>query len=83
MISIKHASVGFKSNLNKSFLKGGFLQKSTYDQYDLFDVNLEFSNGDRVSIIGKNGEGKATFVRMMAGINITTNREGISKGRNS
>ena len=80
MISIKHASVGFKSNLNKSFLKGGFLQKATYDQYALFDVNLEFSNGDRVGIIGKNGAGKTTFLRMMAGIYIPTTGKVLSKG---
>ena len=80
MVSIKHASVGFKSNLNKSFLKGGFLQKSKYDQYALFDVNLEISNGDRVGIIGKNGSGKTTFLRMMAGIYIPTSGKVSSKG---
>lgn len=80
MISIKHASVGFKSNLNKSFLKGGFLEKSTYDQYALFDINLDFSNGDRVGIIGKNGAGKTTFLRMMAGIHTPTSGEVSSSG---
>jgi len=80
MVSIKHASVGFKSNLNKSFLKGGFLEKSTYDQYALFDVNLDFSHGDRVGIIGKNGAGKTTFLRMVAGIHIPTSGKVSSSG---
>lgn len=80
MVNIKNASVGFKSNLNKSFLKGGFLQKSTYDQYALFDVNLEFNDGDRVGIIGKNGAGKTTFLRMMAGIYIPTSGKVLSSG---
>ena len=80
MVSIKNASVGFKSNLNKSFLKGGFLQKSTYDQYALYDVNLEFRDGDKIGIIGKNGSGKTTFLRMMAGIYIPISGKVSSSG---
>ena len=80
MISIKHASVIFTGNLNKSFLKGGFLQKTTYNEYALSDINIELHEGDRVAIIGKNGSGKTTFLRMLAGIHTPTSGKVSSKG---
>jgi|APSaa5957512535_1039671.scaffolds.fasta_scaffold15786_3 lipopolysaccharide transport system ATP-binding protein len=80
MISIKHASVVFRGNLNKSFLKGGFLQKNTYDQYALSDINIELHEGDRVGVIGRNGAGKTTFLRMLAGIHTPISGKISSKG---
>ena len=80
MISIKNASVIFTGNLNKSFLKGGFLQKTTYNQYALSEINIELHEGDRVAIIGKNGSGKTTFLRMLAGIHTPTSGKVSSKG---
>ena len=80
MISIKNASVIFTGNLNKSFLKGGFLQKTTYNEYALSDINIELHEGDRVAIIGKNGSGKTTFLRMLAGIHTPTSGKVSSKG---
>ena len=80
MISIKNATVIFRGNLNKSFLKGGFLQKNTYDQYALSDINIELLEGDRVGVIGKNGAGKTTFLRMLAGIHTPICGEVLSKG---
>ena len=61
MISIKNASVIFTGNLNKSFLKGGFLQKTTYNEYALSDINIELHEGDRVAIIGKMDREKLHF----------------------
>tara|TARA_B100001093_G_scaffold96961_1_gene88927 strand:- start:8402 stop:9112 length:711 start_codon:yes stop_codon:yes gene_type:complete len=80
MISIKNATIIFRGNLNKSFLKGGFLQKNTYDQYALSDINIDLHEGDRVGVIGKNGAGKTTFLRMLAGIHVPICGEVLSKG---
>lgn len=80
MISIKHASVVFRGSLNKSFLKGGFLQKTTYNQYALSDINIKLHKGDRVGVIGKNGAGKTTFLRMLAGIHTPSSGKISSKG---
>lgn len=33
----------------------------------LQDVNLEIQDGDRVGLVGRNGEGKSTIFRILAG----------------
>jgi len=34
----------------------------------LKDVSLEFSSGDRIAVLGHNGAGKTTFLRLLAGV---------------
>ena len=80
MMSIKNSSVMFTGNLHKYFLIGWFLQKTTYNEYALSDINIELHEGDRVAIIGKNGSGKTTFLRMLAGIHTPTSGKVSSKG---
>ncbi len=46
-------------------LKAAHVQKS-YDENEIFtDVNLEVVRGEKVSLVGKNGEGKSTFVKLI------------------
>lgn len=47
------------NNLNYKFKTGNF---------SISDINLEISNGDFISIIGKNGSGKSTFSKLLAGL---------------
>jgi len=39
-----------------------------YDRTVFSDVNLEILRGDRIGIVGKNGEGKSTLSRILAGV---------------
>ena len=32
------------------------------------NVNLTISDGDRIGVVGKNGSGKSTFLRLLAGL---------------
>lgn len=43
-----------------------------YDSAVFNDVNLEIARGDRIGIVGKNGEGKSTLSRLLAGVEGTT-----------
>jgi len=39
-----------------------------YDRVVFSDVNLEIQRGERIGIVGKNGEGKSTLSRILAGV---------------
>ncbi|MCK5116817.1 MAG: ATP-binding cassette domain-containing protein, partial [Candidatus Aegiribacteria sp.] len=43
-----------------------------YDKTVFNDVNLEVVRGDRIGIVGKNGEGKSTLSRILAGVESPT-----------
>src|ERR1035437_9325205 len=46
------------------------------------DVNIEFTEGNCYGIIGANGAGKSTFLKIIAGeIDATTGKVDISKGQ--
>jgi len=40
----------------------------------LKNINLKIKEGEVISIIGKNGSGKSTIARLIAGINNPSNR---------
>ena len=50
-------------------------------EFSLKDINLEIKDGEFISIIGKNGSGKSTFSKILAGINKYKNGE-ITVNRN-
>ena len=37
-------------------------------EFALKDINLEIKDGEFISIIGKNGSGKSTFSKLLAGL---------------
>lgn len=43
-----------------------------YDKSVFSDVNLEVARGERIGIVGKNGEGKSTLSRILAGVESPT-----------
>ena len=59
-------------NLNYKYKTGKFTLK---------DINLEIKDGEFISIIGKNGSGKSTFSKILAGLTKFKNGE-INVNRN-
>lgn len=43
--------------------------------FALKDINLEINDGEFISIIGKNGSGKSTFSKILAGLTKFKNGE--------
>ena len=44
-------------------------------EFALKDINLEIKDGEFISIIGKNGSGKSTFSKILAGLTKFKNGE--------
>lgn len=86
-IQIKNASVKFPvlgssisalANAAKASLTGGVLKKSESKKFEveaLSNLNLEILPGERVALVGHNGSGKSTFLRMIAGVYPPTSGE--------
>ncbi|MDB2536656.1 ABC transporter ATP-binding protein [Alphaproteobacteria bacterium] len=95
MANIKFSQVGVTIpiyNARSRSLKSRLLQiatagKLTPDENGfiavraLQNLNLSFSEGDRVGLIGKNGAGKSTLLRVLGGVYHPTEGKIISKGR--
>ncbi len=50
------------------FKKRDYLQKKKDKLYALKNVNLTIHNGERVGVIGLNGAGKSTFLKVLSGL---------------
>lgn len=67
MISIKGLRKSFRI-LSPTSASKGFMRKS-YEDYVVFDgVDLEVRKGDILGILGRNGCGKSTFMKIISGI---------------
>jgi ATPase subunit of ABC transporter with duplicated ATPase domains len=45
----------------------------SYDPYDIFwDVSCSVAHGDRIALVGRNGTGKTTLLRILAGFDQPT-----------
>lgn len=71
-VDLHYSSVAFKERSLKSLL--GSLVKFKRDKVEIHDVhalkniNLEIRQGERVGLLGHNGAGKSTFLKMLAGL---------------
>jgi lipopolysaccharide transport system ATP-binding protein len=76
-VDLHYASVAFKERSLKSLLgslvsfgrKSELAEKtSIQDVHALKKINLEIMTGERVGLLGRNGAGKSTFLKMVAGL---------------
>jgi lipopolysaccharide transport system ATP-binding protein len=71
-VDLHYSSVAFKERSLKS-LMGNFLkfqraQHQVHDVHALKCINLDILPGQRVGLLGHNGAGKSTFLKMLAGL---------------
>ena len=88
LISLEHASLEFVVRRQgrisfKEYLLSGMFRRRAESQFTvraLDDINLSVSEGERIGIIGHNGAGKSTMLKLMAGIYPPTSGKRIVKG---
>lgn len=74
-VDLHYSSVAFKERSLKSLL-GGVLRRRrnasavppVHDVHALKNISLEIGAGERVGLLGHNGAGKSTFLKMVAGL---------------
>jgi lipopolysaccharide transport system ATP-binding protein len=71
--NLHYSAVAFKERSLKALLAGGLRAKHRskpviHDIHALKDVSVEISAGERVGLLGHNGAGKSTFLKMVAGL---------------
>jgi len=75
-ISFKNVSKSyplFYQKTLKEFFQALFTQKKTIEKVEaLKNINLSIKKGETVGVIGKNGAGKSTFLKLIAGVSYPT-----------
>lgn len=56
--------LNFNDNLEIEFKNVSFKYPSS-DNYSLKNVNLKINNGEHLAVVGRNGSGKTTFIKLM------------------
>jgi len=78
-ISFKNVSKSyplFYQKTIKEFFQALFTRKKTIEKVDaLKNVNFSIKKGETVGVIGKNGAGKSTFLKLIAGVSYPTEGE--------
>jgi ABC-type polysaccharide/polyol phosphate transport system ATPase subunit len=75
-ISFKNVSKSyplFYQKTLKEFFQALFTRKKTIEKFEaLKNINLSIKKGETVGVIGKNGAGKSTFLKLIAGVSYPT-----------
>lgn len=88
-VDLHYASVAFKERSLKSLLSNLAnlaLQRMTspdqsvQDVHALKNISLEINSGERVGLLGRNGAGKSTFLKMIAGLYPISHGRRVVKG---
>ena len=71
-VDLHYSSLAFKERSLKSLLAGVFSAKRRgtviHDIHALKSINLSIDAGERIGLLGHNGAGKTTFLKMLAGL---------------
>ncbi len=74
-VNLSYSSVAFKERSIKSFLANLFNFKNKLNNKNeiqdikaLKNINLTINSGEKVALLGHNGAGKSTFLKMLAGL---------------
>lgn len=71
-VNLHYASVAYKERSLKSLLGGLFKHNKSstevQDVHALKNISLDIHAGERVGLLGHNGAGKSTFLKMVAGL---------------
>jgi len=83
-VDLYYSSVAFKERSLKSLLgnlaKAGRNRHLVHDVHALKNISLEIRAGERVGLLGHNGAGKSTFLKMIAGLYPITRGNRIVEG---
>lgn len=84
-ITIEFKNVTKKYNLTQ-YSKKGIInlllnKKNTKKKIVLENISFQISKGESVAILGKNGMGKSTIIKLLSGISYPTEGEIITKGK--
>jgi len=71
-VNLSYSSVAFKERSIKSLLTSVFRidqkKQAIQDVHALKNISVEISSGERVGLLGHNGAGKSTFLKVLAGL---------------
>ena len=84
-VDLYYSSIAFKERSLKTLLAGMLSlkrqQTEIHDIHALKNINVEISAGERVGLLGHNGAGKTTFLKMLAGLYPITSGKRLVEGK--